>query len=233
MSQQTQESSLSDNLEKLSHCDAVFSLGKKLVDELGIQKSVDTLGRWMCHYIAELIDAAENAKPEEAEAKKKLCCDEILKLWEHRNSFPPDKRPFQRFEELEEILRKLDTDNTSLHYFPDLRRPKDDGERNTKAEKWFDIIEDIDRGSRELIRICLSKAVEDGIDESKEWIALAEEASTDAKPDISLVKLFLGDDPNADSNDEDKSDEASELEKQIEQLEKFRQKIVEVQDKIK
>ena len=33
--------------------DSVLALGKKLVDELGLDQSVDTLGRWMAHYIAE------------------------------------------------------------------------------------------------------------------------------------------------------------------------------------
>ncbi|MGJ8640064.1 MAG: hypothetical protein ACSHYA_11810 [Opitutaceae bacterium] len=232
MSQQTQESSLSDSLEKLSQCDAVLTLGKKLVDELGIQKSVDTLGRWMCHYIAELIDAAENAQADEAEAKKKLCCDEILKLWEHRNSFPPDKRPFQRFEELEEILKKLDPDNTRLHYFPNLRRPKDDGEKNTRAEKWFDTIEEIDRGSRELIRICLSNAVEDATDKAKEWVSLAQEASLDGKPDVSLVRLFFGENLSVEENP-DVKDTVSELEIQLEQIEKLRLILEEIKEELK
>jgi len=33
--------------------DDVLKLGKQLIAELGLDQSIDTLSRWMAHYIAE------------------------------------------------------------------------------------------------------------------------------------------------------------------------------------
>jgi len=39
----------------------LITLGKRLVKQLGLTHSNDTLARWMAHYIAELIYKAENS----------------------------------------------------------------------------------------------------------------------------------------------------------------------------
>jgi hypothetical protein len=44
---------------------------------------VDTLGRWMAHRLAELMQTAENDEEAKAEAT-----DLILRLWEHRSDWP-------------------------------------------------------------------------------------------------------------------------------------------------
>ena len=49
--------------------DSVLVLGKKIVDELGLDQSADTLGRWMAHYLAEKIEDAKAATGE-ARARK-------------------------------------------------------------------------------------------------------------------------------------------------------------------
>jgi len=40
----------------------IINLGKALVEELGLDTGVDTLARWMAHYIAEQMEIAKNAK---------------------------------------------------------------------------------------------------------------------------------------------------------------------------
>ena len=47
----------------------VLDLGRALVEELGLDPGVDTLSRWMAHYIAELIEDAETVKVENRPAK--------------------------------------------------------------------------------------------------------------------------------------------------------------------
>jgi hypothetical protein len=49
-------------MEKLDHSAEIINLGKKLVTELKLDNSVNTLGRWMAHYLAELMVAVENEK---------------------------------------------------------------------------------------------------------------------------------------------------------------------------
>lgn len=58
----------------------IIKLGKKIVDELLLSEGVDTLSKWMAHYIAELIEKAKNAEAEEKEKYEKECFETILKL---------------------------------------------------------------------------------------------------------------------------------------------------------
>lgn len=45
--------------EELKRSSDVLELGKLLVKALDLDETVDTLGRWMAHHIAELMQAAE------------------------------------------------------------------------------------------------------------------------------------------------------------------------------
>ena len=60
ISHQVTESSSLNMTEPSERYTAIVQLGKKLVEELALNNSVDTLGRWMAHHIAELIYDAEN-----------------------------------------------------------------------------------------------------------------------------------------------------------------------------
>ncbi len=79
----------------------VLDLGRALVEELGLDPGVDTLSRWMAHYIAELIEAAETAKGEDRPVKLATCANAILDIWGRHHQLPNGQRPF---EDLEPIL---------------------------------------------------------------------------------------------------------------------------------
>ena len=51
----------------------VEALGRRIVDELGLEKGVDTLARWMAHYIAELIEKVEVGVRELMFAMSEFC----------------------------------------------------------------------------------------------------------------------------------------------------------------
>jgi hypothetical protein len=54
-----------------------------------LEDSVDTLGRWMSHRVAELMERAEQADmEEEKEAAKRECTELILRVWERREFWP-------------------------------------------------------------------------------------------------------------------------------------------------
>ena len=78
-SQQTETSEIQER---------IFNLGKALVEELGLEPGVDTLARWMAHYIAEKITLAKNAHGDEKIKAEQQCFDAILKLWQHRSRLP-------------------------------------------------------------------------------------------------------------------------------------------------
>ena len=49
--------------------------------ELGLDPGVDTLARWIAHYIAEQMEVAGNATGEDKLTAERRCFDAILKLW--------------------------------------------------------------------------------------------------------------------------------------------------------
>ena len=55
-----------------------------LVDELNLEPSVDTPGRWMAHYVAEVIARAQVSEGAEKAAAERECFEVILQLWKHR-----------------------------------------------------------------------------------------------------------------------------------------------------
>ena len=101
----------------------VLDLGCALVNELNLDPGVDTLSRWMAHYIAELIGEAKTAKIEDRPAKLAKCADAILKLWDHRHQLADGKRPFEDLEPIMRALASLDPEDNTPRYFRTQRRP--------------------------------------------------------------------------------------------------------------
>ena len=73
----------------------VVELGERLVRELEVDDSNDTLGRWMAHYVAEQLANAQSARGAARKAAQQECFRSILELWKHRNALPEGRRPFR------------------------------------------------------------------------------------------------------------------------------------------
>jgi hypothetical protein len=96
----------------------VLGLGRHLVRELGFEEGVDTLGRWMAHHLAELIDRAENGvTPDERSKAHKNATKTILKIWEHRASLPRKAYPLAPYEDLLKVLDRLRPGDNPFRYF--------------------------------------------------------------------------------------------------------------------
>lgn len=187
--------------------DKILALGKKLVDELGLDQSVDTLGRWMAHYIAEKIEDVEAATGEEVRSHKMAeCRDAILKLWTHRRELPNGKRPFEDLEPIVRVLKSLDVDETTPRYFYQARSAGDKDDENDSTTQWLDIASELDNTARILIRYCLGMAAKEAVDKSRKWVALAESIAEEGDIDIKIVR-FIKDDTDA-LNSEDPDDAA-------------------------
>ena len=93
-----------------SPCKPVLRLGEKIARELGLDDRADTLSLWMAHYVAELIQQAEAAAPEERTAAQTRCADAILEIWKHRRYFPPGMRPLEDFAPILKAMESLDPD---------------------------------------------------------------------------------------------------------------------------
>lgn len=203
-----------------ARCEAALELGRKLTTELGLDQSVDTLGRWMAHYIAELIQNAVKASSEERPAKMQACCHAILTLWSHRHTLANGKRPFEELEPLLRTLESLDPEGNTPRYFRSVRGIANDAEESKETKSWLKLIDGLDYSARILIRYCLTQATQTALNQSMEWVALAEAVGVDESADYLLIRVL---------SDEDRilkaSDSGEEVRKQVEgridQLEAF------------
>ncbi|XXY44994.1 AVAST type 3 anti-phage protein Avs3b [Sorangium sp. So ce269] len=190
--------------ERSARSEAVIALGKKLVAELGLSDSADTLGRWMAHHIAELVQQTEEATDDCRTAKQAQLRDAILALWTHRFELPTGKRPFGEFEPILRALASLDPESQSSRYFSPRLVPDDESDESKEAMEWLSLAITIDGVSKVLINHCLTLASDATIDKSKEWVRLAKEAGIDDSFDFGVVDFFKdqsdllkGPDPNA------------------------------------
>ena len=198
----------------------VLDLGRALVEELGLDPGVDTLSRWMAHYIAELIEDAETAKIEERPAKFSKCADAILKLWECRHQLPNGKRPFEDLEPILRALESLDPTDDTPRYFRSPRMAVDETEQNAETRKWLELADGLDYSAKILIRYCLTQAAQNALDRSKDWVVLAENAGLEEGIDLSVIRIIT------DESDLTKASEPDDrtrklLEDRINRLDRF------------
>lgn len=95
-------------MAQLKHSEEqIIKLGEKLVKELDLEYSTNTLARWMSHYLAELIQNIDNAQSkEEKKVLQQECCDIILKIWSQKENLPITK-PLDNLKPVIEILQVL------------------------------------------------------------------------------------------------------------------------------
>lgn len=195
-----QGSSSSDLTVTSVRSDAILRLGKKIVDELGLDQSVDTLSRWMAHSIAELIQDAEASGGRDRPAKLVMCSDAILALWKHRHELPSGKRPFEDLGPIMRALESLDPDDTTPRYFRAQRTAADE-EQDVEIANWLKLADSLDYSARLLIGYCLTRAAGAAVDKSKEWVALAENADVDVGLEHRVVRFICNAKDQLDSTE--------------------------------
>ena len=97
----------------------VLALGRHLVNELGLEKSTDTLSQWLAHHVAELIDQVRTQPPgrKRLEAQKQAT-ETILRIWEHRENLPHRAYPLAPYKDLMKILDLLQPSNNPYRFSP-------------------------------------------------------------------------------------------------------------------
>ena len=112
------ESSSSEETGPLKLPRDVLELGRHLVRELGFDDQRDTLGRWMAHHLAELINKAENgATGTERVRARKNATETILKIWEHRASLPGNAYPLAPYKDVLKVVDRLRPNDNPLRHF--------------------------------------------------------------------------------------------------------------------
>jgi hypothetical protein len=135
----------------------VVRLGETIVAELGLTDSNDTLGRWMAHRLAELMDRAESAKSQaKREEARVAATDLVVRLWDHRAGWPkgwPPKATAALARDVSRYARREEpTGSVWLDSLADLRRLQEQ-----EREIWTDLglldfdVESERRAAKELI----------------------------------------------------------------------------------
>ncbi|MHC8361978.1 AVAST type 3 anti-phage protein Avs3b [Pseudomonas sp. LS2P72] len=184
------EFSFSRVTEPSEHSDAIVALGKKLVTEQGFDGSVDTLGRWMAHHIAELITEAESASGDDRTAKMANVREAILALWAHRHVLPSGRSPFADMEPIFNALESLDPDTPHFRYFSPSLAPGVSDEESEEVQRYVEMAKAIDRASKVIVNFCIAEAAQKALDTSKEWVQLASKAEANEGLDITLIRII-------------------------------------------
>ncbi|TFB51056.1 hypothetical protein [Cryobacterium tagatosivorans] len=159
-----------------------FKLGNLLVADLN---DTDTLGRWMGHFIASLMNEAEAATGERALELRSQCSTEILKLWKHRAGLPGDSRPMSSFEPILRALEKLDPERPT---WTRLRSFRNRDEFAGPTSQLLNAAIAIDESSVRAIRALLSESAIVASDHERTWIS----AAPNIEGDDSLGIIFDG-----------------------------------------
>lgn len=144
--------------------EAILALGKKIVEELDLADSVDTLGRWMAHYVAELIQQAEQTTDQEQRtATQKVCFETILKLWDHRATALRDIQPLAGLKSAIALLKAANgRDEDNLYWRHDTR--------NT-TYPWIDFVQSLRQMVDNIVLYCVAGSVNEKIlNKEKEWV---------------------------------------------------------------
>ena len=133
----------------------IISLGKLITQELDLDKGVDTLSKWMAHYLAEKIVLSESLSGNQRVLADQECFKIISEIWKHRWSLPEGDAFLKKYGPLIETLQKLDpAKETSFYSLPELKfgLPIDsDDQYDDVAKSKFDIALEVDRLARTLI----------------------------------------------------------------------------------
>lgn len=178
-------------MAELKPFDPVLALGRALTKELQLDDSVDTLSRWMAHYIAELIVAVDQTEPGEQATAQAACHSAILDLWKHRHVMPNGKRPFESVEPILRTLESLDADAGVPRYFRSLPAPDADDRLDPERTRWLEIASNIDQTARTLVLHCIANAASSGKDSGGEWVRLATEAAAELDIEAPLFRIVF------------------------------------------
>ncbi|MCP4614281.1 MAG: hypothetical protein GY845_36815 [Planctomycetes bacterium] len=202
-------------------------MGKALVKELGLDPGVDTLARWMAHYIAEQMAIAENATGDDKIEAERRCFETILKLWQHRSSLPNGQRPFESFEPVFRALERLDPENPTPYFYPNLNlrssESDDSDEEPDEVQRWLDVAQRIDQAARVWLEHVFHQAALDATDEKTiTWLENA--VGLPAGGDIStIIRLVYteSEDESEDIAERERRAKEERLKSRIKQLDAF------------
>ena len=204
----------------------IINLGKQFVKELELEPGVDTISRWMAHYLAEKMIVAEHSSGKKKKLAEEECFNTILKLWKHRWNLPPGKQPYEDFEPIFDVVQKmgLDSPESPIFYRPDRIKKLPEitkvDLKNVKGEDWLTIASQIDLAARVWLRYSLKQyAISVKKDDTNEW--LNNSVGLSDNEDSKIIRIVFGKDNSVDDEEFSKNLKKEKLEQRIIELERF------------
>jgi hypothetical protein len=146
----------------------------------------------MAHYIAELMHDVETANVEDRPAKMRACSEAILNIWKQRHELPNGKRPFEEFEPILRTLESLDPDNDTPRYFRSIGNAAKDVSEDSETMALLKLVDGLDYSAKILIRYLLNMAAKSSLNQSADWVALAEAAEADEGIEFPVIRVMVG-----------------------------------------
>lgn len=202
-----------------------IKLGENLVKALGLDTSVDTLSRWMAHYIAEQMSIAKKAKGKEKIRAEQQCFETILKLWQHRSHLPAGIRPFESFDPILRALERFDPDNKQPYFYQSQVSPKknkSDKKASDDVQMWLDIAQGIDQAARIWLEFVFRQAALNATDKTTiTWLenAIVESSENEVSIIVRLTDARL--EGIGDADVQEQKARQDKLKSRIEQLDSF------------
>ena len=156
-------------MEQSKHSEEeILKLGEKLIKELELVYTRNTLARWLAHYLAELINNIDKCESKEDKSKlQKECCDIILEIWQKRERVPIEK-PTEKLKPIIDVLSLLKTNQHPFirHRFLDKRN-----KLKNNNSSWLSFLEIVKTNSERIYRKSLISMIsEEVLEKDKEWI---------------------------------------------------------------
>lgn len=146
----------------------ILKLGKKLIKELELVYTVNTLARWLGHYLAELMNNIDNCESEEEKSElQKECCNVILEIWGKRERIPIEKPT----EKLKPIIGVISLLKKNEHPFIRHRFLNNHNGLRNKNSSWLNFLGIVKNNSERIYRKSLISMInEELLEKDKEWI---------------------------------------------------------------
>jgi hypothetical protein len=178
----------------------------------------DLLASWMAHYIAERMEAAENARDEDRGPAQDACAKAILELWQYRSALPEHLRPLGAVEPVVRAIASLDVDQDDYRYYPHALREAATAHADEETKQWLDLAFGLDYSARVLISFALGSAAQRTAADAAAWVDLARQAGAETGPEQYVIKFVAA----PDESDETKEDEdVAKLKERLSRLESF------------
>jgi len=149
----------------------ITRLGTELAAELA---DTDTLGRWMSHYISDLIVRAENAESSDRDLLEQQCAREILSLWAHRAGLPSRPTPLKSFAPLYRALERLDPEGDSWGFYNTFDDHSKPDEAEASVNVMLKLAMALEENIGDVVRLLILEAASVATDGEAKWLALAE-----------------------------------------------------------